>query len=79
MPKGTALADAAAVVAAFRGNNFGILNDLLSVVGAGCFPATALLNHSCAPNCVLAFDGSSVEVRTLAPVAVGAVVVPGLL
>lgn len=29
------------------------------------FPRAALLNHSCAPNCVLAFDGSAVRVRTL--------------
>ena len=61
----------AATLGAFTRNNFGVLNDLLFVTGAGCYPNTALLNHSCAPTCVLAFDGPRVEVRTLRAVAAG--------
>ena len=58
----------AKLIASFARNNFGCLNDLLSVVGAGCYPDAALLNHSCAPNCVLAFDGAHLEIRTIKPV-----------
>ena len=62
---------AARLMSTFERNNFGVLNDLLSVVGAGCYPRAALLNHSCAPNCALAFDGLTVEIRTMAAVAAG--------
>ena len=62
---------AAKLIAAFTRNNFGVLNELLSVVAAGCYPHAALLNHSCAPNCVLAFDGDRIEIRTTRPVARG--------
>lgn len=50
-----------ALLAAFRVNNFGITNELHSVVGAGCYPAAALLNHSCKPNCLLFFDGRKIQ------------------
>jgi [histone H3]-lysine4/36 N-trimethyltransferase SMYD len=62
---------AAQLICAFGRNNFGVLNDLLSVVGAGCYPRAAILNHSCAPNCALAFNGHAVEVRTMRAVAAG--------
>ena len=68
-----AAADAAAhLIAKFSRNNFGVLNEMLTVVGAGCYPPAALLNHSCAPNCVLAFDGAQLEIRTLVHVDAGA-------
>ena len=42
------------------------------IIGVGCYPQTALLNHSCAPNCVLAYPGGgTLEVRTTRPVAKG--------
>ena len=39
----------------FRGNNFGITDSLMNCVAVGVFPFTAILNHSCAPNCVLQY------------------------
>jgi SET domain len=39
------------------------------VVGLGLFPFTALINHSCAPNCVFVWKSGHLEVRTLATVA----------
>jgi SET domain len=41
------------------------------VVGLGLFPFTALINHSCAPNCVFVWKSGHLEVRTLAAVASG--------
>ncbi len=62
-PHESAPSDAAKLLAAFGRNNFGVLSPLLTLVGAGCYPRAALLNHSCAPNCVLAFDGAELEAR----------------
>ena len=61
----------ASLIASFARNNFGVLSELLSLVGAGCYPDTALLNHSCAPNCVLAFAGSTLEVRAIRGIEAG--------
>ena len=35
----------------FSVNNFGVVDDMMSVTGSGVYPLAALLNHSCAPNC----------------------------
>ena len=43
----------------FRGNNFGITDTLMNCVAVGVFPFAAILNHSCAPNCVLQYAMSS--------------------
>ncbi|KNC86131.1 hypothetical protein SARC_01700 [Sphaeroforma arctica JP610] len=37
-------------------NNFSIWNELLVPVGSGCYPAGALLNHSCEPDCIITYD-----------------------
>ena len=39
----------------FRCNNFGIVNSLCRVIATGIYPLAALLNHSCAPNCLLRY------------------------
>ena len=44
------------ILAKFSCNNFGICDELLCCVGAAISPSTALLNHSCRPNCVLRYD-----------------------
>jgi SET and MYND domain-containing protein len=47
----------------FRVNNFGMVDDMLHLVGGGVYPLAALLNHSCAPNCLLRYmQGGIVEI-----------------
>lgn len=52
---GTSASAYEALLARFACNNFGLLDELLGCIGAAVSPSTALLNHSCAPNCVLRF------------------------
>ena len=51
------------LLAQFKCNNFAVTDELLVPLGAGVFPAAALLNHSCAPNCAL---GYHLRQRTIA-------------
>ncbi|CAE8636237.1 unnamed protein product [Polarella glacialis] len=60
----------------FRNNNFAVTDDLFIAVAAGCFPRGAALNHSCKPNCLLAYElepGQPPQqvLRVLQPVAAG--------
>jgi SET and MYND domain-containing protein len=48
-------AELAGVLEALQGNNFSPTDAALSPVGFGCFPAAALLNHSCRPNCCISY------------------------
>jgi len=43
----------------FRVNNFGVTDSMQRVVASGVYPLGALLNHSCAPNCLLRYDFTS--------------------
>ena len=45
----------AQLMAQFRSNNFGVLSDLMGCIGVGVYPQAALLNHSCAPTCLLTY------------------------
>ena len=40
-------------------------------VGIGLYPRAALVNHSCAPNCVASYSGARQSVRTVGRVAAG--------
>ena len=40
----------------FHSNNFSIFNSVLTSFAAGVYPYAALLNHSCAPNCIVRFQ-----------------------
>ena len=39
----------------FDANNFSLTDETLDIAGFGCYPAAALLNHSCAPSVVLSY------------------------
>ncbi|CAB9523758.1 lysine methyltransferase SMYD2 [Seminavis robusta] len=47
------------LLARFDSNNFGIVDDLLFFLGAGVYPAGAILNHSCEPNCGIFYQSST--------------------
>ncbi|CAM9964393.1 unnamed protein product, partial [Phaeothamnion confervicola] len=68
-----AVAEATTLLGRFACNNFGVLDGLMVSVAAGIYPAAALLNHSCAPNCVLSWEPRTavLVVRTAAPVTPG--------
>ena len=56
LPDDVTDADVRRVVAAFERNNFSVADELLVSRAAGVYPAGALLNHACAPNCVIGFE-----------------------
>ncbi|KAJ3083564.1 SET and MYND domain-containing protein 3 [Quaeritorhiza haematococci] len=54
------------LLAQFRCNNFSIHDDQLFPTGVeGTFPLGSLLNHSCLPNCVVAYERRTQVVRTI--------------
>ena len=56
----------------FRCNNFGIMDVLLTTIGAGVYPAAAKLNHSCQPNCCLSYhEGTRLKIHTTCRIAKG--------
>ena len=76
MPLGTTREELASLLGQFDLNNFAVLDDLLVCVGMGVYPVAARLNHSCAPNCVLSFEGTPargprIAIRTVRDVGVG--------
>lgn len=44
------------MTARFDSNNFGIVDELLFLQGTGVYPAGAMLNHSCHPNCAIRYQ-----------------------
>jgi hypothetical protein len=56
LPYGVSDADVRRVVAAFERNNFSVADELLVSRAAGVYPAGALLNHACAPNCCISYE-----------------------
>ncbi|KAL7467745.1 hypothetical protein ACHAXS_007983 [Conticribra weissflogii] len=54
---------------AFKKNNFGIVDSLHSPFGEGVYPCAALLNHSCAPNCIIRYQlGLNVGTKYQSPI-----------
>ena len=47
-------------------------DDELQPIGLGMYPLAALANHSCDPTAAQTFDGATLELRALRPLAAGA-------
>eukprot|EP00397_Hematodinium_sp_SG-2012_P017675 GEMP01018085.1.p1 GENE.GEMP01018085.1~~GEMP01018085.1.p1 ORF type:complete len:489 (+),score=95.54 GEMP01018085.1:81-1469(+) len=55
----------------FSCNNFAIVDELFNPIAAGVYPHGAMLNHSCAPNCVLTYHKGFQLIRVIEPVLAG--------
>lgn len=65
------LEELAAALSKFRTNNFGVLDDLFSLVGHGVYPGAALLQHSCTPSCLLVYKGTTLHAIALDSLVAG--------
>jgi hypothetical protein len=66
------LSECRAIICRLACNLFTIVDDFQNEAGVGCYPYAALLNHSCAPNCIQRFDShGSIILRTNTDVAKG--------
>ncbi|XP_032776086.1 histone-lysine N-methyltransferase SMYD3 isoform X5 [Strigops habroptila] len=52
-------------------NCFTISNGEMQDVGVGLYPSMSLLNHSCAPNCVIVFEGYQLLLRSVREIQIG--------
>ncbi|XP_068088168.1 histone-lysine N-methyltransferase SMYD3 isoform X2 [Hyperolius riggenbachi] len=52
-------------------NSFTISDGELQDVGVGLYPSMSLLNHSCDPNCVIVFEGTCLQLRTVKKITKG--------
>ncbi|KAG2179230.1 hypothetical protein INT43_002080 [Umbelopsis isabellina] len=55
----------------FRSNNFGIIDNQLFPIGEGTYPIGSLFNHSCRPNAVALYNGTSQIIRLIDDVEEG--------
>jgi SET and MYND domain-containing protein len=55
----------------FSCNNFNISDGEMRPIGIGLYPVAALINHSCAPNSVAVFEGTTVSIRALQHIPAG--------
>eukprot|EP00049_Salpingoeca_infusionum_P005855 m.97893 g.97893 ORF g.97893 m.97893 type:complete len:582 (+) comp13113_c1_seq2:2686-4431(+) len=73
--EGVSAAEALALIAGQMNRNGYSLRDLASpnkTISIGIYPAIAMVNHSCSPNCaVVSTPGGTVTVRALRPIAAG--------
>jgi len=53
----------------FSCNNFNISDGDMRPIGIGLYPVAALINHSCVPNSVAVFEGTTVSIRAIQPIA----------
>ena len=53
-------------------NALAVTDDELQPIGLGMYPLAALANHSCDPTAAQTFDGATLELRALRPLAAGA-------
>jgi [histone H3]-lysine4/36 N-trimethyltransferase SMYD len=69
----TTTRDILEMLARFDSNNFGIVCELLFFLGAGIYPAGAMLNHSCAHNCAINYESQTNQqiIRCIVDVAEG--------
>jgi hypothetical protein len=73
LPPGATARHVGSMLARLRANAFSFADTSGMVIGVGCYPSAAILNHSCVPNCVLTSGGGGVlRVRTAVAVAAGA-------
>ena len=56
LPPGASASDVTSLLARLQANMFSFTDeDGSAILGCGCYPKAAVLNHSCAPNCVLSY------------------------
>jgi hypothetical protein len=66
------LLECRAIICRLACNLFTIVDDFQNEAGVGCYPYAALLNHSCAPNCIQRFDShGNITLRTNTDVSKG--------
>ncbi|KAH9086024.1 hypothetical protein Ae201684P_005720 [Aphanomyces euteiches] len=71
--KENSVAEVEEILCRFHCNNFAITDELLLEIGAGCFPWGAMVNHSCANNCIITYapKTQTMELRAIEPIPQG--------